>query len=314
MRRLTTGNRENRPMSVEEEKGGPVLDENLVDGHPYVIDPETGERATLDGVPYAEVEPDHIAAIEAAKRQQAEMQIPLLAGKDNPNAFVFFAVLDGTGNDRHDQNFAPTGVAQIYAQLDSQIDAGFGNGHVAAAYMTGAGTRSYGSGDLARGYTSNDRAETMYVEFCKQAAAWLKENPGAEISLASMGFSRGAEEAVLLSQLVHERGIIDPAAISYETLRDSLNHSGSVTEGVVYAESVTIDKTMPGWQLVEPGKVSQARIPVDPVSEGQPEDHLTYGVPPSVIKADAALEEQNKKASLHPETGLNPTVVSTRAQ
>lgn len=243
----------------------------LVHGHEYVIDPDTGMRARLDGTPYAGVTPDDVALIEAAKRQQAEMQIPLLAGKDNPNAFVFFAMLDGTGNDRHDQEHAPTGVGQIYEQLETQIDAGYGNGHVAAAYVTGAGTRSFDTAaDLGFGHTSDDRAETMYVEFCKQAAAWLKENPDAEISIASMGFSRGAEEAVLLSQLVHERGIQDPAAIEYYTRDD----------GLVDAEFIEFDKSIP--PLVEPGKVPQALIPIDPVSEGQLEDRLTYGVPPSV--------------------------------
>lgn len=257
-------------MTTQDEKPGQVPDSELVHGHPYVIDPDTGLRATLDGVPYAAAHADDEALIETQKRQQAEMEVPLLAGKDNPNAFVFFAVLDGTGNDRHDQDFAPTGVAQIYAELDSQIEAGYGGGHVAAAYVTGAGTRSYGGSDLGLGYSSNDRAETMYVEFCKQADAWLKANPGAEISLASMGFSRGAEEAVLLSQLVHERGIQDPAAIEYYTRAD----------GLIDAEFIEFDKSIP--PLVEPGKVPQVVIPIDPVSEGQLENRMVYGIPPSV--------------------------------
>jgi hypothetical protein len=292
-------------MATEEEKGGPVLDENLVYGHPYVIDPETGERATLDGVPYAEVEPDDIAAIEAAKRQQAEMQIPLLAGKDNPNAFVFFAMLDGTGNDRHDQEYAPTGVGQIYEQLKTQVNAGYGGGHIAAAYVTGAGTRAYGEDlglDLAAGYSSNDRAETMYVEFCKQAQAWLKENPNAEISIASMGFSRGAEEAVLLSQLVEKRGIRDPASIDYDRRAD----------GLVDAGTITFDYSIE--PLVEPADVAQVVIPIDPVAEGQLEDPMLYSgagfVPggPGIMSPEdmAATLERSSREQL--DYGIPPSV------
>ncbi len=161
-------------MATEDEKSGPVPEAKLIHGddhdHDYVYDPETGAKATLDGTPYTTVSTDDVALIEAGKRQQADMRVPLLAGKDDPNAFVFFAVLDGTGNDRHDPNAAPTGVAQIYEQLDDQIKAGYGDGHIAAAYVTGTKTRTYDDAwDGAEGYSADDRAETMYVEFCKQA-------------------------------------------------------------------------------------------------------------------------------------------------
>ena len=76
-------------MTTQDEKPGQVPDSELVHGHPYVIDPDTGLRATLDGVPYAAAHADDEALIETQKRQQAEMEVPLLAGKDNPNAFVF---------------------------------------------------------------------------------------------------------------------------------------------------------------------------------------------------------------------------------
>jgi Uncharacterized alpha/beta hydrolase domain (DUF2235) len=264
-------------MATEEEKLGEA---DLVPGHPYVIDPETGGRAISDGVSYALVDREKdLAVFDAAKEQLAQMEIPVLAGKDNPNGYVFFAVLDGTGNDRHNTSVAPTGVAQIYGELDSQIKAGFGGGHVAAAYVTGAGTREYGDDwydvrDGALGYTSDDRAETMYVEFCKQAAAWRDKDPNAEISIASMGFSRGAEEVALFTRLVDERGILDPRAINYET-RDG---------GLVSAESVTItiDPEMP--PLVEPGKVPQAAALVDPVPEGQLENR-DRRLAPTVVSA-----------------------------
>lgn len=295
-------------MTTQDETGSVPANE-LVHGHEYVIDPETGMRARLDGTPYAAATRDDLASIEAKKQQQAEMRIPLLAGKDNPNAFVFFAMLDGTGNDRHDQEHAPTGVGQTYEQLKTQINAGYGEGHVAAAYVTGAGTRSFGEDgglDLAAGYSSNDRAETMYVEFCKQADAWLKKNPDAEISIASMGFSRGAEEAVLLSQLVEKRGVLNPAAIEYDRRAD----------GLVDAGTIRFDDSMK--PLVEPADVTQVVIPIDPVAEGQLEDPTLYGMPPPYLVGgpgltspeamESAIERYSQEQSDYGAYGIPPSV------
>lgn len=250
----------------------------LISGHPYEHDVETpGAKSLKDGVPYALATEDDLKLYAEANERLASMETPVLAGQGDPDKHVFFAVFDGTGNDRHNEAEAPTGVAQIYAEIDDKIKAGWGDGRVAAAYITGAASREYGDDwydvrDGALGYTSNDRAETMYLQFCEQATVWLKENPGADISIASMGFSRGAEEAALFTRLVDERGIVDPAAIRHET-RDG---------GLVTAESVTIDDTIP--PLVPPGKVAQAAALVDPVPEGQLES-LDRRLAPSVVSA-----------------------------
>lgn len=264
-------------MTTQDETHGRLTDEDLVRGRAYAIDPETGEKASLDGVSYAYATEEDLALYDEANRQLAQVETPILAGQNDPNKYVFFAVFDGTGNDRHNPSEAPTGVAQIYAQIDDQIDAGWGDGRVAAAYITGAATREYGDDrydiiDGALGYTSDDRAETMYVEFCKQAAAWRDKDPNAEISIASMGFSRGAEEVALFTRLVEERGIVHPDSLQYET-RDG---------GLVAAGSVTISEKP--HRLVEPGQVPQAAALVDPVPEGQLENR-DRRLAPSVISA-----------------------------
>lgn len=301
-------------MTTQEEGRKPVPEGELVHGHPYVIDPETGTRATLDGVPYvvansAAANPDtpnpDDVLIEAGKRTLADMQVPVLAGKDDPNAFVFFAVLDGTGNDRHDPNFAPTGVAQIYEQLDTQIEQGYGNGRIAAAYVTGTQTRTYDDlHDGAEGYSANDRAETMYVEFCKQADAWKDKYPEAEISLATMGFSRGAEEAALLSDLVHERGIHDPDDFTYKTSGDGLVVAGSI-------EFKNKDKP----KIASGDDVRQAYIGIDPVSEGDLKDGGffskgdPYGLAPTVVGGlQLTARDETRRAFIgtaHIEDGLS---------
>ncbi len=250
----------------------------LVVDRPYEHDVESpGAKSLKDGVPYALATENDLALYAEANERLSQLETPVLAGQGDPDKHVFFAVFDGTGNDRHNRGDAPTGVAQIYAELDDNIRAGWGDGRIAAAYIPGAASREYGDdwydvGDGAVGYTSDDRAETMYVRFCEQAAAWREKNPGADISIASMGFSRGAEEAALFTRLVEERGILRPEALQYETRDD----------GLVIAGSVKIDSGID--PLIAPGNVPQAAALVDPVPEGQLET-LDRRLAPSVVSA-----------------------------
>src|SRR3546814_16282654 len=67
----------------------------------------------------------------------------------------------------------------------------------------------------ARGYTVDERAEQMYRLFIEQAKRWQHEDPGVQIRVAGIGFSRGAEESALFARLVDERGIKDPSGAKY---------------------------------------------------------------------------------------------------
>ncbi|WP_330948365.1 hypothetical protein [Thermomonas sp. LB-4] len=82
----------------------------------------------------------------------------------------------------------------------------------------------------------------MYVQFVTKAKAWIDENSDTEIRLASIGFSRGAEQATRLARLAHERGTQDPAEMTIK--RDA--------KGLI--ESVEFTRP----PLVEPGRTPQA--------------------------------------------------------
>jgi hypothetical protein len=221
-----------------------------------------------DGVDIAPVTRRDIEAYANANRDLGRMQVPVMVSDDRPNERLFVAVLDGTGNDMNDPSRGPpTGPAQIFAQIRDQQNTGQLT-NVAAGYLQGPGTGSFGTWDGARGHTFEERGETMYRQFIEQSARWLRENPEADIRVAAIGFSRGAEQAAYFTRLVDERGIQDPTGAVYTTGDDGL------VTGVRYTKP----------PLVAPGQVAQAAVLEDPVATGDPRNY-DRRLPPSVISA-----------------------------
>lgn len=220
-----------------------------------------------DGVDVVPATAVDLEMYTAANRQLGQMQVPVLASHDRPNERLFVAVLDGTGNDMNNPAMGErTGVSRIFEQIRDQQNRGELT-NVATGYLAGPGTGPHRL-DAARGHTFEERAETMYRQFIEQSARWLRENPDADIRVAAIGFSRGAEQAAYFTRLVHERGIQDPTGAVYTT-----DDSGLVT-GVRY--------TRP--PLMEPGRVPQAVMLQDPVPTGDPTNYNRQ-LPPSVVSA-----------------------------
>ena len=230
-----------------------------------------GRPRQADGVAVVPASPADLQRYTDAATQLGQMQVPVLVSRDRPDERLFVAVLDGTGNDRNNPAMGPqTGVAQIFQQIRDQETSGQVS-NVAAGYLRGPGTQNGWLGstvDGARGHTFEERTETMYRQFIEQSARWLVENPNADIRVAAIGFSRGAEQAAYFTRLVDERGIQDPTGAVYRT-----NNDGLVT-GVSY--------TRP--PLVEPGQVVQAAVLQDPVATGDPRNY-DRRLPPSVVSA-----------------------------
>src|SRR3569623_304617 len=107
----------------------------------------------------------------------------------------------------------------------------------------------------------------MYRRFIEQAQKWRREDPLADIRLADIGFSRGAEEAARFSRLVHERGIQDPLGAAY-----THDHHGNITH---------VEYTKP--PLVEPGKVAQVVGLFAPVGTGAPVNDYDRRLTPSMM-------------------------------
>jgi hypothetical protein len=229
-----------------------------------------------DGVRVDPATPADLATYAEASAQIDLMQAPLLHRASDPNSRLFVMALDGTGNDMDAQpreNW--TNVALVREQVDA-----LGSASVRAGYVAGPGTQDGRIAALVDGITGRtfeSRVEEGYDQFIIQARDWLRENPGADISVAAIGFSRGAEQAAAFTRLVHERGIQDPDGAVYER-----NSAGMIT-GVTY--------TRP--PLVAPGEVKQAAMLLDPVGTGAPMSH-DRRLAPSVMGAlqISALDEQ----------------------
>ena len=240
--------------------------DDVVPGRPRLVDPQ-GKHIKADEVPIAQATAADLQAYGAANRELGQMQVPVLVSRDRPNERLFVAVLDGTGNDMNNPKMgSPTGVSRVFQQIRDQQNSGQLT-NVAAGYLAGPGTGSHWF-DAMEGHTFKERGETMYQQFIEQSARWLAENPKADIRVAAIGFSRGAEQAAYFTRLVHERGTQDPSGAQYT--RDS---DGLVT-------SVRYSKP----PLVAPGQVAQAALLDDPVATGDPRNY-DRRLPPSVVSA-----------------------------
>lgn len=216
-----------------------------------------GERHP-DGARTLQATAADLATYENAQRQLAEFSAPVLLDRESGDDRLFVAAFDGTANSMYrDSPENHTNVARIFEQIETRHRGG--ETEIGAGYVEGVGTQGglAGSWDAARGHTYRARLEDMYLQFASQAQGWLRENPGADIRLASIGFSRGAEQAAGFTRMVEERGIQDPEGAIVTRGRDGL------IEAVEY--------TRPA--LRAPGTVVQAVGMFDPVGTGEPRSH-----------------------------------------
>jgi Ca2+-binding RTX toxin-like protein len=150
----------------------------------------------------------------AAQLQAQVIANTAVTGAIASNQFVFFAAFDGTNNTFDNDPLAnpqTTNVAQLSAQYEEQRQ---GNSQLGGNYYAGPGTPGTLSNSswLPSQVTQQviDTAQRAYDDFAFQAARWLKENSSGSISVALTSFSRGAASAAIFSQMLYERGLIDP--------------------------------------------------------------------------------------------------------
>lgn len=132
-----------------------------------------------------------------------------------PNQFTFFAGFDGTNNDRNDlaQSGDPqmTNAAQLFEQVDStrSLNRNLGTGYYAGPGADGTLPASEVLSPLVTQQVINT-ANRAYNEFAFQAAEWLDTNPGGSVTTMVTAFSRGGATAAVFSQLLYEKGLVDP--------------------------------------------------------------------------------------------------------
>lgn len=218
-----------------------------------------------DGVYTRPADARDMQTYEIAKQALSNFRAPILLDRDNPRQRLYVAAFDGTGNDADKNPEHATNIARIRDQIEQRGDERIGVGYVAGpGTQTGRIARI---SDGASGHTYDERIEKMYELFIRQASEWKRQDPNVEISIADIGFSRGAEQAAGFSRIVHERGIQDPTGAVY-----TRNENNEIT-GVRYTKP----------PVVEPGQVAQVLGLMDPVGTGEPVNDKDRRPSPSVI-------------------------------
>ncbi len=131
--------------------------------------------------------------------------------------FVFFAAFDGTRNDRGDVKLSgnpeDTNVAELYMQArkvelknpNRNFKTGYYNGHGTKGTLTAS---AWEPGQVTR--EAIRTANKAYNEFARAASDWLKDHSDGDVTTAITSFSRGGGTAAIFSQLLYEKGLIDP--------------------------------------------------------------------------------------------------------
>lgn len=233
-----------------------------------------------DGVSHYPADAARLQSYTDARQALGTLQVPILLHADDPHERLYVAAFDGTGSDADKDPAHATNVARIRDQVQALNESG--HLQVRAGYVAGPGTQDNlidRAWDGARGHTYDERLEQMYRQFIEQAKQWRADDPQAQIRVADIGFSRGAEQAAGFARLVHERGIQDPSGARYT--RDS---HGQITE---------VQYTRP--PLVAPGQVAQAVGLFDPVGTGEPARDHDRRLPPSVLSGVQITAEDERR-------------------
>jgi Uncharacterized alpha/beta hydrolase domain (DUF2235) len=234
-----------------------------------------------DGVNTDPADAHDMATYGISQQAMAKMPVPIFQHAGNPHERIFVAAFDGTWNDADKDPEHKTNVGLVRDQIEKLNDES-PNSPVKVGYVKGVGTQDNfveRTLDGAFGYTYDKRLEEMYEKFTDQAKAWLKEDPQAQIRIAEIGFSRGAEQAAGFARLLHERGIQDPDGRREVRGEDGRMH---------------VEYTKP--PLVAPGLTPQAVGLFDPVGTGEPRNH-DRRLPPSVVSGFQIVAEDELRGA-----------------
>lgn len=220
----------------------------------------------------ADLQTYHDAAAQLAAMRPATQEFDI---RRNPNRYVYVAAFDGTGNDATQTIPERTNVHALYANFDRFIhgDAdhpGFSRMH--ARYIEGPGTQNTWTNTLdnARGNSVEDRVWEVYKDLGDKARQWKQENPDAEISVITFGFSRGAIEAAEFAAVVGKYGI--HANVGYRTQENDDHRHDTYDPEMGRQPDIRQFRELSG-ELVAPGKVPIAAGLFDPVATGVAENH-----------------------------------------
>lgn len=223
-------------------------------------------RSYPDGASRYAADVDDLARFGQADLALKNMPVPRLHEGGAGATRTFFAFFDGTGNDANAVGKGDTNVELLHRQA---AKAAGNDASLGTFYVRGPGTQENPVSALidgARGGSYDARIETMYYEYCKWASARLREDPNADLSLVTVGFSRGAEQSAGFARLVAERGIedVETASVRYND------------------EGLVVRASYPSVPLRSGREIAQAVALFDPVGTGAPRRY-DRRLPPEVL-------------------------------
>ena len=170
------------------------------------------------------IKPNPQIAGELTDKQTARAlaQTKTLIDAADPNAikkeqFVFFAAFDGTRNDMGEVKLSgnpeDTNVAELYKQVH-KAELENSSENLKTGYYKGHGTKgTLTASAWEPGQVTDEAIRTAnkaYSDFSEQASKWLKHHPDGDVTTAITSFSRGGGTAAVFSQMLYERGLVDP--------------------------------------------------------------------------------------------------------
>lgn len=220
--------------------------------------PRHAVTTSIDKVPVIAMNAEQIAELHEQIETARIMKLPQLHDATNPHSRLYVLTLDGTQNDAINDPLNITNIGLI----DNKIQNSYGNnGATKSRYEAGVGNQKFIGGlvDSIIGFGVSQQAQNAYVKFISQANKWYREDPDVKISLAGVGFSRGAAALIIASNMVHEKGI--PDLSTRQTISVKHPATGEVHTEISYSR-----------YIIPPGKVPQTLILNDQVATGKAAD------------------------------------------
>ncbi len=209
----------------------------------------------------------------------------------NPNRYIFVAAFDGTSNDATQTDRNATNVHRLFQDFDNFSKSGDGFSRMHARYIEGPGTQGSVKDhplDGMDGSTVRDRVVEMYKELGDQAQKWRQQNPNAEISVITFGFSRGAVESAEFASMIGKYGI--QTDVQYRTRDDDDVRNNTRTWAETLSGRPGTIKAKAEYVVLSGELVKQGDVPIvaglfDPVSTGVAEERHDRELPRGISGA-----------------------------
>lgn len=233
---------------------------------------------------------------------QSRQPVPVLQHEKNRHEYLMLILLDGTGHDADDPAQRLSNIGHFREQI-LELSAN-PELRVGAHYSEGVGAQKnllarYADGAVP--FTWDEKIENSYRALTHKAKEWKGEDPDAQISIAHVGYSRGAVLVPGLARLIDNYGIADPDGMAFG--RDERGNISVIT-------------TKP--PLVAPGQAAQAIGLFDPVATTMPRDYDARPAPSvisgfSILAVDERRETFPHQAILDLEMTADGRFVGARA-